>query len=372
MAVQEVHCAAAAAGAPARAQVRGQAGQARGQAPESAQAEAPPPPGQALPPAQALASKPLAASRAAQELGLKRAELDLAVQLGHLRATPDPGTGRRRFAREEIDRLRTAHGTPEALRERVRTVGTTEGALLMSISPARFTRLARTGYISPVKFYLNRYRAVVWLYLAEDLRAFASREPGLLTGRSPEAMRSMLAEGEDWRARNWRARRLGPLTRQTKDPWERAAIISSVLDPVQLAEVVDDPYERAYLQKLRPGPAVAHSESAAAREVVGRLLLADDPDEILWQRVSLALLLDDAREQRSAPRPDLVRPSPASAHRDAGDPRSASARPAGGRPLRTPACPDGERSLSAHLLESSRGLRGWLHRRRPPHGGGAR
>ncbi|MEN8651970.1 DUF6397 family protein [Streptomyces sp. 21So2-11] len=310
----------------------------------------------------------MAAARAAQELGLKRAELDLVVQLGHIRASADPATGRRRFAREEIDRLRAAHGTPEALRERVRTVGTTEGALLMSISPARFTRLARTGYISPVKFYLNRYRAVVWLYLAEDLRAFASREPGLLTGRSPDAMRSMLDSGEDWRARNWRARRLGLLTRQTRDPWERAAIISSVLDPVQLAEVVDDPYERAYLHKLRPEPAVGHSESAAAREVAGQLLLADDPDEILWQRVSLALLLDDAREHRSAPCPDAQRPLPAPAHQDAGHPLPACAQPAGGRPLQTSAaCPDGERSLPAHPLEPPRGIRGWLHRRRPTH-----
>ena len=65
-------------------------------------------------------------------------------------------------------------GFPEALRERVKTVGTTEGAALMEVTTARFTRLARLGLVVPVKFYLNRYRAVVWLYLAEELRQFAA------------------------------------------------------------------------------------------------------------------------------------------------------------------------------------------------------
>ncbi len=179
------------------------------------------------------AGRPLSASRAARELGLKRSELDLGALLGHIRTTVDADGSHRRVAREEIDRLRAAGRTQETLRERVRTVGTTEGARLMGISPVRFGRLARTGYITPVKFYLNRYRAVVWLYLAEELKEFADREPGLLTGRSPQTMRALLDAGEDRRARNWRGRRLGLLTRQTEDPWEQAAITSSVLDPVQ-------------------------------------------------------------------------------------------------------------------------------------------
>lgn len=258
----------------------------------------------------AQAGRPLSASRAARELGLKRSELDLGILLGHIRTTVDADGSHRRVAPEEIDRLRATGLHRETLRERVRTVGTTEGARLMGISPVRFGKLARTGYITPVKFYLNRYRAVVWLYLAEELKELADREPGLLTGRSPQAMRALLDAGEDRRARNWRGRRLGLLTRQTEDPWGQAAITGSVLDPVQFAEVVDDPYERAYLNRLRPGLVARHGESPATREAMDRLLLADGPDEILWQRVSLALLLDEAREHRPAPRPESSRPLP--------------------------------------------------------------
>ncbi|MBT2394999.1 DUF6397 family protein [Streptomyces sp. ISL-100] len=276
------------------------------------------------------AGRPLSAARATQELGLKRSEFDLAVLLGHIRTTVDADGSHRRVAREEIDRLRAADRNQETLRERVRTVGTTEGAQLMNISPVRFGKLARAGYVTPVKFYLNRYRAVVWLYLAEELQEFATREPGLLTGRSPQRMRVVLDAGEDRRARNWRGRRLGLLTRQTEDPWEQAAITSSALDPVQLAEVVDDPYERAYLNKLRPGLVGRYGESPAAREAMDRLLPADDPDEILWQRVSLALLLDEARDHRPAPRPETSRPLP------------------------------------PPLPETSRGLRAWLRRRKVP------
>lgn len=130
-------------------------------------------------------SETLAAGRAAQELRLRRGEFELATQMGHVRTVGGALSGRRRVARGEVERLRRAAGFPDALRERVRTVGTAEGADLMDISPGRFTRLARAGYLVPVRFYLNRYRAVVWLYLAEELRAFASGEPGLLRGRLP-------------------------------------------------------------------------------------------------------------------------------------------------------------------------------------------
>ncbi|MGW7052844.1 DUF6397 family protein [Streptomyces sp. NPDC054887] len=274
-------------------------------------------------------AKPLPVSRAVQELGLKRGEFDLAVLLGHVRTSVESDGSHRRVARAEIDRLRTADPTLETLRERVRTVGTTEGAQLMGTSPARFGRLARAGYITPVKFYLHRYRAVVWLYLAEELREFADGHPSLLTGRSPQKMRDVLDAGADRRARNWRSRRMSLLTRRTEDPWEQAAITSSVLDPAQLAEVVEDPYERAYLHKLRPGLVERHGESPSAREAMDRLLRADTPDEVLWQRVSLALLMDEAREHRGAPRPETSRPLP-------------------------PPPPD---------PETSKGLRAWLRRR---------
>lgn len=266
-------------------------------------------------------TRTLAPTRAAQELELRRDEFQLAVQLGLVRTAPGavPGTprapgvapvapgargGRPRVPQAEIERLKAAPDFPAGLRERVRTVGTTEAAELLSVPPERFTKLARTGHLSPVRFYLNRYRAVVWLYLAAELGEFALTYPALLTGRLPGEIRERVDGGEDRRPRNWRARRLGLLLRATEDPWVRAAAIASLLDPVQLAEVVDDPYERTHLDRLRPEPPSGLPESAASREIAERLTVADDPDEILWHRMSLALALDEARADRPAPRPE--------------------------------------------------------------------
>jgi hypothetical protein len=245
----------------------------------------------------------VAAGRAARELELRRGEFELAVHLGLIATTTEEGGRRPRVTKEEIDLLRAREGWPESLRDKVRTAGTAEGAALLGVSPVRFTRLARIGCISPVTFYLNRYRVVVWLYLAEELAGFAAREPGLLGGRTPAGMRIMLEAGTDWRARNWRSRRIDRLLSRADDPWTRAAVQACALDPVQLAEVVDDPYERAYLARVRPEPVFGRAGSVSGREAMGQLMLADDPDEILWRRVNLALELDRARESRPAPRP---------------------------------------------------------------------
>ncbi|MFF1920038.1 DUF6397 family protein [Streptomyces sp. NPDC058221] len=245
----------------------------------------------------------VAVSRAAAELVLKRGEFELAVHLGIVRVEAQSGGGRPRVRQEEIDRLRSEDGFPETLRERVRTVGTAEGARLLGISPVRFTRLARAGCVTPVAFYLNRYRAVVWLYLAQELCGLAARSPELLVGRSPAWMRGRLDSGTDCRPRNWRSRRIERLLSLTGDPWARVAIAAEALDPAQLAEVVDDPYERAYFAKVRPEPVFGQRGSSAAREEMGRLMLADDPDEILWRRVNLVMELDVARTHRQAPRP---------------------------------------------------------------------
>ncbi|MFH9397578.1 DUF6397 family protein [Streptomyces sp. NPDC017556] len=253
--------------------------------------------------ASAAPAATVAAGRAAQELGIRRAEFELAVHLGLIAVVGAPGGGRPRVREEEIARLREQPGFPDGLAERVRTVGTAEGAALLGIAPARFTRLARAGCVSPVTFYLNRYRAVVWLYLADELAAFAAREPDLLAGRTPLGMRSMLESGADWRSRNWRSQRVDRLLNRTRDPWARTAVQASALDPVQLAEVVDDPYERAYLVRVRPEPVFGRPGSMTAREAMGELMLADHPDEILWRRVNLTLELDGAREDRPAPRP---------------------------------------------------------------------
>ncbi|MFD5325301.1 DUF6397 family protein [Streptomyces sp. NPDC127092] len=258
---------------------------------------------------------PVPQVRAARELGLRRDEFRLAVDLGFVRTVrgAPPGTAdvhgdpaRRRVPRGEIERLKAAPDFPEGLRERVRAVGTAEGAELLAVTRDRFARLARTGHFSPVRFYINRYRAVVWLYPAAELAEFALNHPRLLTGRLPLDVRTRAdEERQDWRPRNWRARRLGALLRASSDPWDRTAAIASLLDPAHVAEVVDDPYERVYLHRLRPAPPIWRPNTPAAREIADRLMLADDPDEILWHRMSLGLALDEARAEREAPRPGM-------------------------------------------------------------------
>ncbi|MFG2148801.1 DUF6397 family protein [Streptomyces sp. NPDC048696] len=259
----------------------------------------------------------LALGRAAQQLELKRGEFDLAVQLGHVRTVREDLSVRPRVAEEEIERIRSAEGFPDALRERVRVVGTTEASQLLDIATHRFTRLARAGHFTPVKCYLNRYRAVVWLYLAEELTDMALRYPALLSDRRlPKELLGRLETGEDRRPRNWRGRRASMLLRQTEDPWERAAGIATALDAAHLAEVVSDPYERAYLARLRPEPTRVGPDSPTAREIIERLQLAQDPDEVLWYRMDLARTLEVARSTRPAPRPEWER-----------KPREAAARP---------------------------------------------
>lgn len=202
--------------------------------------------------------------------------------------------------------MRSEDGFPEALRERVKAVGTTEGAALMGVTTARFTRFARLGLVVPVKFYLNRYKAVVWLYLGEELRQFGADEQNapMLKGRTPEGLRDQLEAGLDLRPRNWRGRHMGFLLRQTEDPWARAAVVASLLDPVQVAEIVKDPYERAYVNRFLPERA---SHGAApdtpAAHLVARIMTAEDPDEISWLRADLGQALVEARELRPAPRP---------------------------------------------------------------------
>lgn len=247
-----------------------------------------------------------APSRAARELGLKRAEFDLAVHLGHIRTLPDAGGGGRRVTRTEIERLRATDDHPDSLHQRVKVVGTTEGAGLLDISADRFTRLARLGLVSPVRFYLNRYRAVVWLYLAADIERFASAEENspLLTGRRmPEGLRAMLDAGVDLRARNWRGRHRGFLLRLASDPWESAGALAAFLDPAQIAEIVPDPYERSHLNRFRPGPPVHGAFGSPAAHLVERIMTADDPDEIDWLRADLTRAVEDARRLRPAPRP---------------------------------------------------------------------
>jgi hypothetical protein len=240
-----------------------------------------------------------APSRAARELQLERREFDLAVNLGLIRTVPDEGGGGRYVARAEIDRLRSGDGFPGVLRERVATVGTTQGAELMGVAPTRFTSLARYGLLVPVTFYLNRYRTVVWLYLAEELRQFAAERSNarLLTARrSPMEIREGLKAGMDRRPRNWRGRHVGFLTRQAgDDPWAHAAAVASLLDPADVADVVQDPGERARLARCRPRLPVHGTPGSPTAELAETLMTASEPDEVAWFRADLTHTMETAR-----------------------------------------------------------------------------
>ncbi|WP_053700647.1 DUF6397 family protein [Streptomyces sp. NRRL F-5755] len=250
----------------------------------------------------------LAPGRAAHELGLRSGEFDLAVQLEEIATVPPdpearPGPagswGRRRVPVEEIRRLRAEEGFPDTLRERLRTVGATEAAGLLDIGPGRFLRLARAGSFAPVRFYVNRYGAVVWLYLASELTEFADREPGLLRGHIPAVMRVMLDGGQDWRGRKWRSRRVAQLMGQAEDGWQSAAVIAAVLPPEELASIAEDPLERSVLRRLRPSLAPP-AAGATVQQAVEWATMAAEFDEVLWYRVNLTRALDQARHHQPA------------------------------------------------------------------------
>lgn len=261
----------------------------------------------------------LTTGRAARELELRTGELELATQLGEVRTvaagadgrpTGAGALGRRRVPAEEIARLQAEPGFPDALRERIRAVSTTEAAALMGIGPGRAVRLTRAGCLGPVRFYVNRFGAVVWLYLAAEVADFADREPDLMRGNTPAAMRVMLDSGQDWRARQWRSRRIAQLMGQTDDPWEAAAVIAAVLPPEELASVAENPLERSLLRRLRPTLASVITVTPAARESFERVLTADEFDEVLWYRVHLSRCLEKARrEDPGRPRTPAAVPS---------------------------------------------------------------
>ncbi|MEV6108688.1 DUF6397 family protein [Streptomyces sp. NPDC051940] len=277
--------------------------------------------------------------RAAVELGLKPRELETALQVGAVRATRD-AQGRSRVAAAEIVRLTSQPGHPRALRAQVRLVGTLEGARLLGIGAGRFARLARAGCFAPMRFYVNRYRAVVWLYLAAELEEFAEREPELLEGRTPPGVRARTEDGSDWRPRLWRERRVEQLAAETTDPWAQAALPAAVLAPGEVCDVVRDPGERQLLERLRPEQLIVRGSSEAARAVTACQLTADHADEILDYRTQLQVMLNAAR---------AVCPLPPVAV------EGGAAEPPGGA---APGCgPD------AVVRERPRGLRRWLGRR---------
>lgn len=288
-------------------------------------------------------------SRAAKELGVKRGEFDFAVHLGRVRTVPDEGGGGRRIPYAEIERLRARPDFPESFLEEVRTVGTAEAADLLKISPARFSRLARLGLVSPVRFYLNRYRAVVWLYLADELRRFAENpaNASLLSGPAPEELRARLAEGLDRRPRNWRGRHLGFLLRQADTPWQRAGAVAAFLDSDQVADLVPDLYERAYLNRSRPALPTHGAPGSPSAQLAAEIMTANLLDEIGWLRTELYEALTEARESLTALRP-TPEPAPEPAPRTEPTPEP------------TPEPPPAPRPRS---VRSRRHLAKWLRRK---------
>ena len=248
----------------------------------------------------------LSLTRARQELGLTPREFELCLDLGEVNATPYGPEGRRRVAVAEVRRLCAETEYPEGIRKRLSLVQATDGAALLGVSRSRFTRLARAGLFSPVRFTVSRYHQLVWHYLALELSQFAERQSALLHGPMPSEVRSMIKEGEDWRPRLWRSRRMGQLLRQTSEPWSAAAVHACVLDEATLEEAVPDPEERVTLAELRPTLA-PRPLSVQARRHCGDLLVADVGEETRWHRLGLTLAVGAARAAGSA---ESARPAP--------------------------------------------------------------
>jgi hypothetical protein len=237
--------------------------------------------------------------RAARALGLTRRELDVAVRLGHIATVASGVPWERRVPCAEIERLGSAPGFPGALRDRIRLVNASEGAALLRIAPARFSRLARGGCLAPLSFHPHR-RAIVWRYPAHELRMFAERHPELLSGPAPRGLLRELREGADWRPRRWRARHTGLLARQATNPWEKAAVAAAVLDPAMLTDAVPDAAARARLHRLRPP--LWDRRDQALRAV----LRVTDPDETRWYTRMLREALREARTPAPPPAPPVT------------------------------------------------------------------
>lgn len=254
------------------------------------------------------APRTLALNRAREELGLDAPAFELALLLGEI-ATVGGGTDRTRVPEQEIARVREAVGGTRALLARIELVNTTEGAELLGISRERLVRLTRAGCLRPVRWYVNRYRALVWLYLASELRDFALGSPALLAGRLPAALREA-ADEEDQRPRGWRSRRVAQLVRDAPGPWEEAAVWAALLGDQMTASAVPDPYERAVLRGIHPGLPPGRPGPMADAALIGRLTTADHPDEIALGLVALAAVLGRARDREPAPRPQHLRQPP--------------------------------------------------------------
>ena len=236
---------------------------------------------------------------ARQALGLGVPDFDAAVQLGEVPLVPC-GSRSWRVRAEDVERLLAEPDHPAPLLDRTRLVGSAAAAHLLGVGQTRFVRLARAGFFRPVRWYVNRYHALVWLYAAGELPAFAERSPALLRGPLPLWLREAVAAGQDERARGWRARRAAQLVRDAADPWDEAAVWAALLGHQMMAAAVPDAAERAHLRFLRPEFPPGRA-GAASPEQVRAVTTADHPDEIALALLALADTLHRARAVRPAP-----------------------------------------------------------------------
>lgn len=287
-------------------------------------------------------------TEARTRLGLEAGEFRSALELGEIRAVvgdgPRGGAGwTPRIPLSEVDRLLADPGFPGGLRRRIADAGAREAAALLGVTAHRFGRLARAGWVRPVRWYVNRYRAVVWRYLVTDLIALvvASGAGSGVHDRTGAAEAAHRARGTgddggagwaivpggaggaavrrgvggpaglrppgrlpdlgdtDLRGRGWRARRVGQLLRDAHDPWWRAAVWAALAGGPGPGAVPAD--EAAYLRRLLPSLHGGGAGWRAAPEVMHSLCTAQDGDETATAGRELASALRLARSVRSAP-----------------------------------------------------------------------
>ncbi|MFI0720464.1 DUF6397 family protein [Streptomyces sp. NPDC021203] len=243
-------------------------------------------------------------NRAREELGLPFAEFELALQLGEIGTVAGGAADRPRVSAAEVARVRGQDGGTQALLSRIELVSTTAAAELLGIGRDRMLRLTRAGCVRPVRWYVNRYRALVWLYLAGELREFAVARPALLAGKLPSEVRAADAEGVDLRARGWRSRQVTRLVQDAPGPWEEAAVWAALLGPEVTGEAVPNPHERRRLRGIHAALPYGHPGPLAGPALIRRLTVADAPDEVAAGLLALAEALGRARAgERVPPKP---------------------------------------------------------------------
>ncbi|MDI5966268.1 DUF6397 family protein [Streptantibioticus silvisoli] len=276
------------------------------------------------PPTAAPLAGLLPLSEARAELGLECEEFDLAVRTGEVWTVavpggPDASPPRVMALRAALARLTAETGYPTTLRQRLRLVGAVTGAEALSITRDRFVRLARAGCFRPARWYVNRYRAVVWLYPVDEVTAFADEHPGWLTGVLPEEVRTALADGLDLRACGWRLRTAGLLAARAPDAWHEAAVWLALLGPEQAEDLLPGAPMGRRLADACPALLPFRTGAWTDGAVPAVHLTADDPAEIAHARLCLASALARTRH--------LPPPPAAGADTPPGTPRVAAATP---------------------------------------------